>query len=128
VEGNEQVAQLVRVKFATFVHVEGVEDLPHSRVVLFAIGGIGLLELLDAYGQVEVDCNWRNTEQIAQAAAIRAAPYSAMPVNLWRIDVAMVRCHRQIVVCGDVGRSRTTLEASAIPCPCRLKCSKLARL
>jgi hypothetical protein len=30
---------------------------------------LGLLELLDAYGQVEVDCNWRNTEQIAQAAA-----------------------------------------------------------
>jgi hypothetical protein len=29
----------------------------------------GLLEHLDAYGQVEVDCNWRNTEQIAQAAA-----------------------------------------------------------
>ena len=28
-----------------------------------------LLEHLDAYGQVEVDCNWRNTEQIAQAAA-----------------------------------------------------------
>ena len=30
---------------------------------------LGLLEQLDAYGQVEVDCNWRNTEQIAQAAA-----------------------------------------------------------
>ena len=30
---------------------------------------LGLLEHLDAYGQVEVDCNWRNTEQIAQAAA-----------------------------------------------------------
>ena len=30
---------------------------------------LSLLELLDAYGQVEVDCNWRNTEQIAQAAA-----------------------------------------------------------
>jgi hypothetical protein len=29
----------------------------------------GLLDHLDAYGQVEVDCNWRNTEQIAQAAA-----------------------------------------------------------
>jgi hypothetical protein len=28
-----------------------------------------LLECLDAFGQVEVDCNWRNTEQIAQAAA-----------------------------------------------------------
>jgi hypothetical protein len=28
-----------------------------------------LLDCLDAYGQVEVDCNWRNTEQIAQAAA-----------------------------------------------------------
>ena len=30
---------------------------------------LSLLEQLDAYGQVEVDCNWRNTEQIAQAAA-----------------------------------------------------------
>ena len=30
---------------------------------------LGLLEQLDAYGQVEVQCNWRNTEQIAQAAA-----------------------------------------------------------
>jgi hypothetical protein len=30
---------------------------------------LSLLEHLDAYGQVEVDCNWRNTEQIAQAAA-----------------------------------------------------------
>jgi len=30
---------------------------------------LALLEQLDAYGQVEVDCNWRNTEQIAQAAA-----------------------------------------------------------
>ena len=30
---------------------------------------LGLLEHLDTYGQVEVDCNWRNTEQIAQAAA-----------------------------------------------------------
>ena len=28
-----------------------------------------LLDCLDAYGQVEVACNWRNTEQIAQAAA-----------------------------------------------------------
>lgn len=28
-----------------------------------------LLEQLDAYGQVEMACNWRNTEQIAQAAA-----------------------------------------------------------
>ena len=28
-----------------------------------------LLDYLDAFGQVEVDCNWRNTEQIAQAAA-----------------------------------------------------------
>ncbi len=30
---------------------------------------LALLEQLDAYGQVEVDCNWRNTEQIAHAAA-----------------------------------------------------------
>ena len=28
-----------------------------------------LLDCLDAFGQVEVACNWRNTEQIAQAAA-----------------------------------------------------------
>jgi hypothetical protein len=28
-----------------------------------------LLDCLDAYGQVEVACNWRNTEQIAHAAA-----------------------------------------------------------
>ena len=28
-----------------------------------------LLDCLDAFGQVEVDCNWRNTEQIAQSAA-----------------------------------------------------------
>jgi len=28
-----------------------------------------LLDYLDAFGQVEVACNWRNTEQIAQAAA-----------------------------------------------------------
>ena len=30
---------------------------------------LSLLENLDAFGQVEVQCNWRNTEQIAQAAA-----------------------------------------------------------
>ncbi len=30
---------------------------------------LSLLEQLDAYGQMEVACNWRNTEQIAQAAA-----------------------------------------------------------